>query len=123
MIRMRESVSVFLVVWTLAPTATFAVDKTPLAHRSEAVERAAAGAESGPGPGTVRFFNRDIVTLRTAYFGYQPAQRAAAARQRIRETVAKNGPGAVHITQGTDGLTVTIDGHFNNVVLGTITKN
>jgi small-conductance mechanosensitive channel len=109
---MRESLTVLLVVWTLAPTATFAADKTPQPPRSEAVERAAAGAESGPGPGTVRFFNRDIVTLRTAYFGYQPAQRAAAARQRIRETVAKNGPGAVRITQGTDGLTITIDGLF-----------
>ena len=106
---MRDALGALLVIVALAPAATFAAETSAI-PASEAVARAAAGAEPAQGPVTLRFFNRDIVTFRVAYFGYQPAQRAAAAEQRIRETLAKNGPGAVRMTQSAEGLTVNIDG-------------
>ena len=118
---MRYALSALLVILTLAPAATFAADSGATvpasdavaradAPTSRAVARAAAGAESGQGPATIRFFNRDIATLRAPYFGYLPAQRAAAAGQRIRENVARGGPGVVGMTQSPEGLTVNIDG-------------
>ena len=107
---MRDALSALLVVLILAPAASFAADSHAVAPPSEAVARAAAGAEPGSGPAAIRFFNRDIATLRAAYFGYQPAQRAAAAGQRIRENVARGGPGEVRMTQSAEGLTVNIDG-------------
>src|SRR5262245_53102994 len=109
---MTPALSALLLFLALAPAATFAAGKDPLSSPSEAVARAVARAESDNGPRTLRFFNRDIVTLRTASLGYQPAQRAAAGAQRIREALAKNGPGVVRIAEGAEGLTVTIDGHF-----------
>ena len=69
-------------------------------------------AESAPPPATLRFFNRDIVTFRTAYVGYSPAGRAAAGSERIREALAKGGPGAVKITRMAQGLEVFVDGIF-----------
>src|SRR5262245_59145577 len=65
--------------------------------------------ESGPASATLRFFNRDIVTLRAPYFGYHPAERAAAGARRIREVLDKGGPGVVAVTRGSDGLAVSID--------------
>jgi small-conductance mechanosensitive channel len=107
---MRDALGALLVILALVPAVTFAADGRGVGPPSEAVARAAARADHGQGPGTIRFFNRDIATLRAAYFGYQPAQRAAAAGQRIHETVARGGPGAVSMTQSAEGLTVNIDG-------------
>jgi small-conductance mechanosensitive channel len=73
---------------------------------------AASPAESAPPPATLRFFNRDIVTFRTAYVGYSPAGRAAAGSERIREALAKGGPGAVNITRIAQGLEVFVGGIF-----------
>jgi small-conductance mechanosensitive channel len=73
---------------------------------------AASPAESAPPPATLRFFNRDIVTFRTAYVGYSPAGRAAAGSERIREALDKRGPGAVKITGMAQGLEVFVDGIF-----------
>jgi small-conductance mechanosensitive channel len=73
---------------------------------------AASPAESTPPPATLRFFNRDIVTFRTAYVGYSPAGRAATGSERIREALAKGGPGAVTMTRIGQGLEVFVDGLF-----------
>src|SRR5256886_246238 len=63
-------------------------------------------------PATVKFFNRDIVTLRASYYGVLPADRAAQAANRIREAVARSGPGAVKMVTTAEGLNVTIDGVY-----------
>jgi small-conductance mechanosensitive channel len=73
---------------------------------------AASPTEATPPPATLRFFNRDIVTFRTAYVGYSPAGRAAAGSERIREALSKGGPGAVKITRIEQGLEVVVDGIF-----------
>ncbi len=73
---------------------------------------AASPAEATPPPATLRFFNRDIVTFRTAYVGYSPAGRAAAGSERIREALSKGGPGAVKIERIEQGLEVVVDGIY-----------
>ena len=73
---------------------------------------AASPAESASPPATLRFFNRDIITFRTAYVGYSPAGRAATGSERIREALATGGPGAVRITGMAQGLEVFVDGIF-----------
>ena len=50
-----------------------------------------------PPPATLRYFNREIVTLRTSSFGVPPAGRAVQGAQRIREALAT---GASEITLG-----------------------
>ncbi len=67
------------------------------------------GAPSPPAPATLRFFNRDIITLRAPYFGLAPADRAAQGAQRIRDAVARQGPGVVGMVATTEGLNVTVD--------------
>jgi small-conductance mechanosensitive channel len=63
-------------------------------------------------PATLRYFNRDIVTFRAPYFGLSPVDRAASGAQRIRDVLAKGGPGAVKMVKTAEGLTVTIDGVY-----------
>src|SRR5207247_267306 len=65
-------------------------------------------APVAPPPATIKFFNRDIVTLRASYYGVLPADRAAQAANRIREAVARDGPGAVKMVTTPEGLNVTI---------------
>ena len=108
---MRHALSALLVILALAPAATFAADSSATAA-SPAVTRAAAAAEPAASPATLRFFNREIVTFRVRYFGYTPAERASAANQRIREALAKGGPGAVKMTKSAEGLAVAIDGAY-----------
>src|SRR5207249_2959253 len=73
---------------------------------------APASAPVAPPPATIKFFNRDIVTLRASYYGVLPADRAAQAANRIREAVARDGPGAVKMVTTPEGLNVTIDGVY-----------
>ena len=68
--------------------------------------------EAGVPPATLRFFNRDIVTFRDTYFGLLPASRATQSLQRIREALAKGGPGSVGMVKTAEGLNVTIDGVY-----------
>src|SRR5207247_1752717 len=56
--------------------------------------------------------NRNIVTLRASYYGVLTADRAAQAANRIREAVARDGPGAVKMVTTPEGLNVTIDGVY-----------
>lgn len=95
---MRYASSILLLIAALAPAPSLAADgAAPPA--TQALARASAVAlteQPAPPPAALRFFNRDIVTFRAAYFGSQPAERAATAFQRIRETIAKGGPGVVN---------------------------
>src|SRR5262252_1531201 len=68
--------------------------------------------ETAPPPGTVRFFNRDIVTFRASYVGVLPVDRAAQAASRIRDALAKDGPGTVKMVATPESLNVTIDGIY-----------
>jgi len=88
--------ALLLLATILAPVPAFAAD---------------TGAAAAP-PAVVRFFNRDIVTLRGHYFGVPPAERAAQSAQRIREAVAKGGPGAVGTIRTAESLNFTIDGVY-----------
>ena len=107
---MRRALRFLLLLAMLAPLAAeggTAAPTPPVLARS-----AAAPTEVAPSHATLRFFNRDIVTFRAAYFGSQPAERAAAGSERIREAVAKGGPGAVKMATTREGLTVAIDGVY-----------
>ena len=73
---------------------------------------AADSAEPALPPGTLRFFNRDIVTFRDAYLGVPPRGRAAQGADRVRRALARNGPGTVEMVKTSDGLSVTVDGAY-----------
>ena len=96
---MRNVLRVLLLVAFLAPVPAFSADT-------------AAPAPTAPPPAPVRFFNRDIATLRAPYLGVLPADRAVQAASRIRDAVAKGGPGAVKMATTREGLHVTIDGVY-----------
>ncbi len=70
----------------------------------------AYAAESASG--TLRFFNRDIVTFHETYFGITPAGRAVQGAQRIRDALAKGGPGRVDLIKAPEGLMITVDGTY-----------
>ena len=92
-------VLLLLLLTFLAPAPAFAAN-------------AVGPAPVAPPPATIKFFNRDIVTLRASYYGVLPADRAAQAANRIREAVARDGPGAVKMVTTPEGLNVTIDGVY-----------
>jgi small-conductance mechanosensitive channel len=73
---------------------------------------AADAGEPAASPATLRFFNRDIVTFRETYYGIPPAGRATQSAQRIRDALAKAGPGSVNMIRTSEGLNVTIDGVY-----------
>ncbi|HXJ78956.1 MAG TPA: mechanosensitive ion channel domain-containing protein [Candidatus Methylomirabilis sp.] len=103
-----------LLIATLAfPAAVFAADSgATTAPALPAVALATAPAEGTAAPATLYFFNREIITFRAPYLGYQPSERASAANRRIREALAKDGPGVVKITKVKEGLSVAIDGIY-----------
>src|SRR5262245_25058617 len=76
----------FMVVLTfVSPVMALAGDRdaSPPTHsvRVAAAAQETAAQETAPPPATLRFFNRDIVTLRAPYVGHSPAARAKAANQ------------------------------------------
>jgi small-conductance mechanosensitive channel len=102
-----------LAVALLAPASVLAAaDPKAQPARAPASSAAASIAESVPPHATLRFFNRDIVTFRTAYFGYQPAERAAAGARRIWDALAKAGPGVVKMERTPEGLAARVDGLY-----------
>src|SRR5262245_24739728 len=66
--------------------------------------------DAAPPPSPLRFFNRDVMTFRSAFFGYQPSERAAVAYERIRLALGRGGPGVVTVTKAKDGLAFAIEG-------------
>jgi small-conductance mechanosensitive channel len=112
---MRHALKVLLlVVATLVPAPVLGVDSSATPPSPQALTRATpAPAEAMPPPATLRFYNRDIVTFRVAYFGSLPAERAASGSERIREALAKGGPSdVVTMIKTTEGLSVTVDGVY-----------
>ena len=89
--------------WGLPAERAVAAPATP----SPAVS--SASPETAPPRSTLRFFNRDIVTFRSAFFGYQPNERAAVAYERIRLALGRGGPGLVKVTKIAEGLAFAID--------------
>jgi small-conductance mechanosensitive channel len=104
---MRYALSAAFLTAMLVPAVAFAADSS-----APTAARAAPASEPALSPATLYFFNREIVTFRVAYFGYQPAERASAANRRIREALAKDGPGTVKITKTGEGLSVTVNGVY-----------
>ena len=86
----------------------------PAAAPSGAVAPAVAVAPPAvaPPPAVIKYFNRDIATLRAPYYGLIPADRAIQSANRIRDAVAKDGPGTVKTATTSEGLTFTIDGVY-----------
>ncbi len=69
----------------------------------------AGSAEADDGPATLRYFNRDIVTLRAPLMGLPPAQRVAAALVRLERARSEEAP--VVTTSVVDlGTAVQLDG-------------
>jgi small-conductance mechanosensitive channel len=105
---------VLLLIAMLAPGPGFAADADVTGQVQQSLARAPAvpALETAPPPATLRFFNRGIVTFRASYFGLSPAERAAGGTQRIREILARHGPGAVKMVTTAEGLNVTVDGAY-----------
>jgi small-conductance mechanosensitive channel len=97
-----------------APAAGAPAAAPPLVPATPTVPVAASAAAPAPAPppATLRFFNRDIAILRAAYYGLLPADRAAQSAVRIRDAVAKGGPGTVKTVTTPEGLTFIIDGVY-----------
>jgi len=100
-------------MWAAMVLLVAAVLAAPGARAAEppAATPAAAMAPAPP-PAVIKFFNRDIATLRAPYYGVLPADRATQAANRIRQAVAKGGPGAVKMVTTPEGLNVSIDGAY-----------
>ena len=61
---------------------------------------------------TIYVFNRPIVTFRAPFLGIQPAERAAAAHDRIVGLLERGGPGAVTVESLEPGDAIKIDGRL-----------
>ena len=110
---MRHAWRLLVLLTTVVPVTALAADGGAPTPALPTLPRAAVSAtEAVPPPATLRFFNRDIVTFRTAYVGYSPAGRAAAGSERIRQALASGGPGAIRVTRMPQGLEVFVDGVF-----------
>ncbi|GAB3504761.1 mechanosensitive ion channel family protein [Pseudoxanthomonas daejeonensis] len=57
---------------------------------------------------TVRFYNRDIVTLRAEFLGRTPELRARTTEAAIRRVVEESGPVKVNFKQSSEGLLVLL---------------
>jgi len=101
------AVAALILVAMLAITPGYAADGGPSASAPPVTPRA-GGTEST----TLRFFNRDIMRFRVGHLGLSPAERAAAGAQRIREALAKGGPGTISTVTIPDGIALNIDGMF-----------
>ncbi|PWU23101.1 MAG: hypothetical protein C5B48_09165, partial [Candidatus Rokuibacteriota bacterium] len=106
----RAAASLLLIA-LLAPALSLAADAGIATQVQQSLGRGAA-VEPAPPPATLRFFNRDIVTFRAAYFGLSPAERAVHGAQRIREALAKGGPGDLKMLRTAEGINVSVDGAY-----------
>src|SRR5262245_38532211 len=112
---MRGLSRIFILVACLAsilgvPARGVPADGATTAAATTAPSVSRVSREAGPPPSTLRFFNRDVMTFRSAFFGYQPTERVAVAYERIRLALGRGGPGVVTVTKATDGLAFAIDG-------------
>jgi small-conductance mechanosensitive channel len=105
---MRDLPGLLLLLAFLAPVPALGADT---GNPAQAAQAAVQATPLSP-PATVRFFNRDVLTLRAAYFGLMPADRAAQSTQRIHDALGRGGPGAIKMIPTAEGLTVTIDGFY-----------
>src|SRR5215831_9791030 len=108
--RGRAAASLLLIA-LLAPAPSLAVDTGIATQVQQSLGRGAA-VEPAPPPATLRFFNRDIVTFRAAYFGLSPAERAVNGAQRVRDALATGGPGDVKMLRTAEGINVSVDGAY-----------
>ncbi len=67
-------------------------------------------------PGTLVVFNRPVITFRASFLGATPAQRAAAARERIGGLLDRGGEGKVTVEPIPQGSVVKIDGALAFIV-------
>src|SRR5262245_10690663 len=112
---MRGLSRIFILVACLAsilgvPARGVPADGATTAAATTAPSVSRVSREAGPPPSPLRFFNRDVMTFRSAFFGYQPTERAAVAYERIRLALGRGGPGVVTVTKANDGLAFAIDG-------------
>ena len=72
----------------------------------------AAPPDAGSGDATVRFYNRDIATLRSDFLGRAPELRARTSEAAIRRAVERGGPAKVEFRPSGDGLMVLLSGEL-----------
>ena len=79
---------------------------------AQAVARAdtGAGAPAAGPQADLRLHNRHIATLRAPVLGLTPAQRVETIEVRLREALARGGPGAVAMTQAGEAWRFAVDG-------------
>ena len=69
---------------------------------------AGEAAEPAVAEATVRYFNRDVITLRSVVLGRTPAVRATAAAENIDLIVAQAGAATVSFNEAPQGLLVLV---------------
>jgi small-conductance mechanosensitive channel len=61
-------------------------------------------------PATITLGGREIATLRVRFLGYSPRERVVAADARVRDAVARGGPGKVAVREMAGGRMLEVDG-------------
>ncbi len=65
---------------------------------------------------TVRFYNRDIATMRVAFIGREPDLRARTAEAAIRRAVERPGPTKIEFRRSSEGLLVMLSDELVMIV-------
>ncbi|WP_372013601.1 mechanosensitive ion channel family protein [Pseudoxanthomonas sp. 10H] len=110
--RLRGLVAVLLLAMAFAAAST---PPMPSATTAPATPPADSQA-TAQGDATVRFYNRDIVTLRTEFLGRTPELRARTAEQAIRRAFERGGPLKVDFRQSSEGLLVLLSDELVMIV-------
>ncbi len=104
-----RKLTALLAAWLLA-TAALAAPPPPPATPDSAAN--AAPADDPAEDSTVRYFNRDIVTLHGEFLGRPPHVRARSAEANIERIVAQPGMAKVSFNDDPRGLIVLLDGQL-----------
>ena len=76
----------------------------------------APAAQTAPRDSTVRFYNRDIATLRVDFLGREPELRARTAEAAIRRAFECGGPLKIDFRQSSEGLLVLLSDELVMIV-------
>ena len=103
--------AILSIVWVASfPLQASQEPAAPVAPPPASDATASATAQSAPAfrEDTVRFYNRDIVTLRTEFLGRDPHLRARTAEAAIARAVERGGPASIVFRNSSEGLLVLL---------------
>ncbi len=78
--------------------------------------QASAPASSPAAEATVRFYNRDIVTLRSEFLGRGPELRARTSEATIRRVVERGTPAKIEFKESSEGTLVLLGGELTMIL-------